>query len=272
MKRIIALLLICLLSLACWAVAEEDEGGSGVIVFPESEASGGTYEALPESEPSAPTEVERTILGSDDRVRVNDPRQYPFSAIARFDVTAECGCNWECTGFMVTRDTMMTAAHCLVCDDHNKWATNITFYFGYRSRHDYLYKYNTYWTAYVGTMFPNGYTSVNDWGYVHFNENVGDTTGWFGMRYPSDSELESGWYTVAGYRNGELKYDTGSVRVMDADRMWVDADVLPGNSGSPVFDSENYAVGIWTTYYDNANSGFRLSGKTRNKLVAEGLL
>ena len=77
---------------------------------------------------------------------------------------------------------------------------------------------------------------------------------------------------MAGYRDKKLKYDVGGLRVMDSDRMWVDMDVLPGNSGSPIYDSDNYAVGIWTTYYDNANSGFRINSKVLDKLRAEGLL
>ena len=276
MKRIIALLL-ALLMLAGWALAEEEEAGRGVIVFPEEElaASDGTEKLPPESAPSAPSapmEPNRTILGSDDRIRVGDTWQYPYSAIAYIVGKYGCGCRWYSSGFMVTRDTLMTAAHCLVCQEHNQWATNMTFYFGYISDNSYFYKYDTDWTAYVGTMFPDGYTSVNDWGFVHFKYDVGDSTGWFGMRFLNDSDLESGWYTVAGYRDGQLKYDTGPVFVIDADRMWIDADIMPGNSGCPVFDSENYAVGLFTTYYDNANSGFRLNSKIRDKLVADGLL
>lgn len=274
MKRIIALLLVLLLAMSCWALAEEEESDRGVIIFPDSESadSDGPQKLPPDSKPFVPGDVERTILGPDNRVRVGDTWQYPFCSIAYIVGKYECGCRWYSSGFMVTSDTLMTAAHCLVCQEHNKWATNMTFYFGYISDQSYLYRYNSEWTAYVGTLFPDGYTSVNDWGYVHFNTNVGEKTGWFGMRYPNDDDLEAGIYYIAGYRDGQLKYDIGTVRVMDSDRMWIDADILPGNSGCPVFDAENYAVGLFTTYYDNANSGFRLSSKTHNKLVEDGLL
>lgn len=273
MKRFLALLLAALMLLSCCALGEE-EGGKGIIVFPKSEPDApDIFQKMPpKSTPSGPIEVERTILGSDDRIRVKNTSRYPYSAIAYIVGKYGCGCRWYTSGFMVTKNTLMTAAHCLICQKHNKWATNMTFYFGYVNDRNYLYKYDTDWTAYAGTTFPNGYTSVNDWGYVRFKYNVGDKTGWFGMRYPTDRELESGWYTIAGYREGKMKYDTGRLRVIDSDRMWIDADILPGNSGCPVFDSNNYAVGLFTTYYNNANSGFRLNSKTYNKLVSEGLL
>ena len=272
MKRIILVLLALLLALSPCALCEEDDGGEGAINLIEEQDSFANAGSLSLSEPFTPDGLEKTILIGDDRVTVKKTKQYPYSAIANITGKFSCGCPTQSTGFMVTRNTLLTAAHCLVCQKHNKWAKKLTFYFGYKSNKNYLYRYKSHWEAYVGTLFPNGYTSENDWAYVVFDKDVGDKTGWFGLKNLSDSELESGTFTVAGYRDKKLKYDVGGLRVMDSDRMWVDMDVLPGNSGSPIYDSDNYAVGIWTTYYDNANSGFRINSKVLDKLRAEGLL
>ena len=268
MKRILAVLLALMLLLtAVCAFAEEDdeeeEGGEGEIIF--LDADGITpeeaEELTEESEPFVPDDIDRHIIGADDRITVKDTRTYPYSAIAYMNMKFPCACkNLEGTAFMVDRDKMLTAAHCLICQKHNVWATSITFYFGYRKGSGSMYKYTGGWTAHCGTSFPNGYTDENDWAFIKLEKNVGDKTGWFGRRYLNDQDLTKEYYYVAGYRNGVLKYDYGKVRVLDAGRMYVDMDVEPGNSGSPIYDKDDYAIGIWTTYWGNGeNSGIRLT-------------
>lgn len=272
MKKFLAYLLACLLLMTCCALAEEEEEimepGEGTIVFADGSdaaADAAVYAAAEELNTPAdsyvPEDVERCIIGKDNRITISDTRQYPFSAIAFMEMKMKCGCRWTGTGFMVDKDKLMTAAHCMICQKHNKWASGITFHFGYRKGKRDFYTYNGHWEAWCGTDFANGYTDVNDWAVVKFSKKVGDKTGWFGRRVLSDKELKNGYYSVAGYKDGILKYDFGKLRVIDNSRMWVDMDVLPGNSGSPIYDSDYYAVGIWTTYYDDivANSGMRIT-------------
>ena len=277
-----------------FALAEEIKPGEGTVSLidmetEEAETSSSTdttadpaadeTDDITGNEPFAPEELlgddlidnlETTIIGKDDRVKVKNPKKYPYSAICRFDGKYNCGCTWEGSGFMISRNTLLTAAHCLVCQKHNQWAYALTFYFGFKNYSDYLYCYNSSWNAYVYTFFPNGYTDQNDWGYVKFNSNVGDTTGWFGLRPLSDEKITSGKYTFAGYRNGKLKKNKGKLRVKDSTRMWMDMDTKRGNSGGPVFDSDNYAVGLFTTYYDDANSGIRVTKQMISELEKAG--
>ena len=89
--------------------------------------------------------IEDAIFGNDGRVKVIKPYKYPFSTIANMVVTAKCGDSWCGTGFMVSRDRLLTAAHVLVCPRHNAWATHIDFYFGYQNKNKYLYHYRGKW-------------------------------------------------------------------------------------------------------------------------------
>ena len=276
MKRLLALLLTLLLALPACAWAEEDDGGEGVICFPDraQEDSFAFDENAADCDPFMPDALEKDIIGRDDRVKVKKPKNYPYSAIAYMDVSGECGCNWRATGFMVTREALMTAAHCVVCTKHAKWAKKITFYFGYKSRKNYLYRYKSGWYAWVGTTFPDKkYSSIDDWAIVRLDKKVGDKTGWFGMRWCSDDELKGHTFCIAGF-GGEpkLRYSWGEITNVWEKQIEHTIDILPGSSGSPIFDENNYAVGIETSGADSANYGQRLRYELRQVMVNNGLL
>ena len=185
-----------------------------------------------------PDDVSRMIIDGDDRVTVNNTKAYPYSTMANMKVTGECKCKWECTGFMVGKKFLLTAAHCMICPEHNKWAKNVTFYFGYQSSSKYLYKYTGGWYAVAGTSFPNGYKfdqMSHDWCYLKLDKAVGEKTGWLGFNIASDSEINTRYYTVAGYRDNKLKYGFGWAAAYDENLMLFNADEVAGNSGGPVY-------------------------------------
>ncbi|MDI9521563.1 MAG: trypsin-like serine protease [Bacillota bacterium] len=254
----------------------EQEGEEGTIkVAPVSEQEEITEPAVV-SEGFAPNELEKAIIGRDDRVQINAPGQYPFSAIANMKVTGACKCKWECTGFMVSRNFLMTAAHCMICPEHNKWAKKVTFYFGYKSSKNYLYKYTGGWTGLAGTDFPNyrydNTTMNHDWCYLKLSKNVGDKTGWMGIRFASDSEINSGYFQVAGYRDNKLKMDWGNGYAENINLMTYDADDVQGNSGGPVYDFDNYAVAIIAAESNNPpiNIGRRITTTIYKYMVGDG--
>lgn len=189
-------------------------------------------------EPYVPESLDRVIVGTDNRVPVRNAQEYPYSAIANMKVTGGCGCKWECTGYMVGRNFLLTAAHCMICPDHGRWADCITFWFGYRNERNYLCKYTGNWQATAGTSFDGGYSfeeMTGDWCYVKLEENIGEQTGWLGFSTASDDEILSRFYTVAGYRDNQLKYDRGSAAVYDRNLITFRADDVAGNSGGPIF-------------------------------------
>ncbi len=217
------------------------------------------------TDPSGSSNDERNIIGSDDRVTVYDTYQYPYSAIAYMVVHARCGCTWAATGFMVRPKVLLTAAHCVVCADHHKTADEIDFFFGYQPNGDYAYMYSDRFEYYYGTDFPGGYTRENEkWDYavVKLMQDVGNETGYFGVSVKSDSGFNNKTYTVAGYRDGFLKYCNGLTTVQNDYLIDTKADAVSGNSGCPIFrDDMASAIFVGSSRDGSENYGCRITNE-----------
>ena len=235
---------------ACFAEDTEPEQGDGsgtVIFFDEAESGKEIPGSIVPTEPHAPAELEKAVIGADNRVTVSNTSQWPYSTIALMDVTAECGCTWYSSGFLVS-DTglFLTAAHCLICTDHSCWADNIIFNFGYKSRKNVYYKYTGAWQAYVGNLFSDKeYTTNKDYAVVKIDRRVPRKVGSLGAYWAdSDSDLRNRYAYVAGYRDGKLRYDSGFLNILDDDHISFQMDEVSGNSGGPIYTSDGYAIGI----------------------------
>lgn len=272
MKKWLAFLMVLMLAVcSVAALAEEEEEGDslGTIVEIDSlELEQKLEESLSDLEPEIPEGLEKAVIGADNRVTVSDPSQYPYSAIALMDVEGECSCHWNGTGFMVGPDgVLLTAAHCVYCPEHSKQARKITFYFGYKSSKNYLYKYTGGWTGYVGNTFAGReYSIEKDYAVIKLDKSVVNNTGRFGARWGvGDVELQTTYVTVAGYRDGKLRYDAGYMDVYDNDHSVFLMDMVGGNSGGPIYDSNYYAIGIiiadGTDRYGTVNIGYRLTNE-----------
>ena len=273
--------LMILSSLTVYAPAElaGEEGGEGeVLVLEHTEEEilpalelkpAEPFNPDPETEPELPEEPEeRTVFDMDNRVTVKNTGEYPYSAIAYMVVKGKCGCGWTGSGFMVDRNKLLTAAHCLVCSKHSEWAKSITFYFGFRNKSSYRYKYNGKWTAYAGNLFRDREYSVDwDYGCVKLYKNVGDKVGWLGSYWGmSDSQIANQFLYVAGYRDGVLKYDYGFADAKSSQHIKYRMDTQPGNSGGPVFTRDYYAIGINIAENDSHNTGYRLTTTVKGDL------
>ena len=253
---------------------EEVEGAEGTISFVDPAELALLSGPLSNPEPMYgffPEIVEKHIYGKDTRKTIKTANKYPYSAIAFMQITLPCKCrNIEGTAFMIGKDKVLTAAHCLICQKHNQWAKKIVLNFGYRKGKGSVYQYAGSWEAHCGTGFPGGYSGhdADDWAVIKLKKNVGERTGWFGYWCMSDSQINKYNFYITGYRSKKMKRDKGRASVIDSKRMWVNIDVLPGNSGSPVYrkyKGNYYAVGIWTTYWENGrNSAIRLTNAIMN--------
>ena len=236
---------------------------SSLQEYADANASSGIEDVISEEaegEPFIPDNFQKAIFGEDDRVRVKNTGKYPYSAIAYMKMRYGCGCQATGSGFMIGKRFLMTAAHCLVCEEHRKPISKVTFYFGYKGKGDYLYKYNGGFSYWYGTSFPGGYTAENmnwDYGYVKFEKKVGNKTGWFGTQWGlDDGQIAGEVYKLAGYRDKKLRYDYGATYPINDYLMGISADAVAGNSGCPVFTNQYYAVGIYIA------EGFYMDGST----------
>ncbi|MBR6754173.1 MAG: trypsin-like serine protease [Clostridia bacterium] len=283
LKRLLCLMLAVLCGISpciCLAENTEEENNQGQIYFIEpTEVAEDvppvkSVPFIPEELTEGEQEPNKAVIGADNRSNVN-PSKYPYSAICYMEINGQCGHGWTGTGFMIDKDWMLTAGHCLVCTEHDMWADSITLYFGYRSKSDYLYRYTGQWSAWTNNdLFGTGSFSANDYAYVKLYKNVGDTTGWFGTSFGmSNSEYETEWFNVAGYRAGKIKTSIGYAEAYDSNQILHYADTEPGYSGCPIFDDENFAVAINTAHFtdNSANIGRRLTTQLYYDMVDAGL-
>lgn len=71
-----------------------------------------------------------TIIGTDGRTKVTSVNSTPYSRIACLIITWSDGTKSQGTGFMISPQYMLTAAHCVYSVDLGKSAKSITAYFG----------------------------------------------------------------------------------------------------------------------------------------------
>ena len=216
--------------------------------------------------------VPERLIGTDDRITIHDPGVFPYSAIGMMVVTAGCECGyWQGTCFMIGPDIAMTAAHCVTCPIHGVPAKKIDILFGYKNPEDYLYHYHAGTEFWYGTNFVDGDDSgLWDYAYMRLNEPVGNTTGYFAMMTPMNSEYdEFGVYkelcSVAGYLDG-LKVDTGHVYCDGGLLLEYVMDTEPGNSGGPVFTPNYYVIGIHIQGTERGNVARRLTPELRDNM------
>ena len=271
MSKFFAFLLV-LLCIFSFAAAEDMDEEYGEVVLGDPAELSELLDEMLDSEPYIPDDLEKTIFGSDDRTTIKKTSQYPYSAIAYLKVKAKCGCNWTGSGFMVSKYGMLTAAHCLVCKEHNQWVDKMTAYFGYRSSKNYTYRYKDKFTYWYGTNpYSTGrYDSLNDYAYLKLNKNVAKKVGAFGIRYAS-SAPDGQYFNVAGYRDGKLKTVNGRVSVYSNLLFKHNLDTEPGNSGGPVFDNDYYAVGINVSESASANYAHRITADMGREMHQNGL-
>ncbi len=174
----------------------------------------------------------RGVKGADDRVAV-EAAQYPWSAMGRLNN----GLGGHCSGVLVGRKLLATAAHCL-------WnprtravipVSSLTFVAGY-DRGQYLK------AAKVARMHPApGWTfggqpsRIHDWALLELAEPLGDDVGWVAL----GAEPEPGQpVTAAGYGKDKAHVPTAHLGCRVLERrgplLVNDCDAVQGDSGGPM--------------------------------------
>ncbi|TCP41874.1 trypsin-like serine protease [Rhodovulum marinum] len=197
-----------------------------------------------------------SVIGEDDRVAVNDTTTFPERAIVQILFDNGFGSTSLCSGTMVSADTVLTAAHCI----HSGTLSGRT-YSGYRVlpgrnravtpfgecgvRRAYVLNG---WTASVSAEDARYY----DLGALKLDCQVGEATGWVGVRMLDISEVGEPT-VVQGYAAdkappGRQWVSSDALRILWDLKGFYQNDTYGGTSGSPVFLGGDRAtvVGVHT--------------------------
>jgi glutamyl endopeptidase len=217
-----------------------------------------------------------SIIGADNRVRVNPTTSYPARATVL--ITFSAG---RCTGWLINANTVVTAGHCVHPGGGGSFYP-VSSYRVYPGRNGTSSPYGSCtarWTASVTGWTVNGWDDY-DYGAIKLNCSVGNTTGWYGYFWTSAS-LTGLPTIINGYPGDKPLTQWRSndlVRVTQTRRVFYQNDTVGGVSGAPVYYNRagcgicSMAVHAYGTYglppFSTNNHGTRITQSVFNNLTA----
>lgn len=226
-----------------------------------------------------------SVLGPDRRFRVY-PREsgFPYRAIGLLTFS-QGGGDFVCTGWLIGKDTVATAGHCVHEGGGGTWSRDVRFYpafnagtapFGSCSARR-LYTV----ARWAQGSFEDG-SEEFDYGAVKLNCEIGSTTGWLGFYATADS-LVGLPVLLMGYPGDRtplysLWGASGGIVVSERRKTRYHLDTGGGQSGSPVIEADRgasrakcfgtcaVAIHAYGVDRDGNNSGTRI-----NQAVADNL-
>jgi protease YdgD len=202
------------------------------------------------------------VLGTDDRISVN-PDSDPWKPVGRLDMVYPDGTETFCSGTLVGKDLVLTAAHCIF-NGSGVLATSVdfspVFEFGNQSFQGRMIAHR------VGTK---NYKSnwAKDWAVIKIDRNLGDTFGFVKVLGKDANKLSLPLTVdVAGFPSDVLGGDIMSAHLgcrltslltngSQAGALATDCDIEQGSSGSAVMQEINgvyHAVGVISHEYTDS--------------------
>lgn len=228
-----------------------------IVAPPMSEQHGTTVQG---SNRQQTTNVIDRIIGSDDRFRINNTNQYPWSAAVQITYNLPGNPNRLCSGWMLGASTIATAAHCIYDDVLASYGSQYILNPGrngstvYWSCSGIMARFPQAWADSVNVGTPN---RDYDWGVIDLDCRVGEETGVLGFHASSEQELDNRSVFATGYpgvqdhpsqppqdvgtsmwTSGGQISDTSTAAVL-----FYSNDTTPGHSGGPIWQVNNIPMG-----------------------------
>lgn len=198
-----------------------------------------------------------TIFGKDDRVKVTNTTTYPYNVVCSLEMTFPNGKVFIGSGAFISYQTVLTAGHCVYDKANGGWARSIKVMPGRNgSSLPYGYGYAT------GLNSVTGWTKNGDRAYDYGTINMGSKTlgnkvGYLGYAVRSDSTLTQTTYNTAGFPGDKggttMWYTNGKISSVSRSNLYYYFDIKGGQSGSAIWDSNRYVVGIVSAEYTDGS-------------------
>lgn len=217
-----------------------------------------------------------TIIGPDNRVRVNPTTSFPARATVL--ITFSAG---RCSGWLIGPNTVVTAGHCVHPGGGGSYYPKSSYRI-YPGRNGGASPYGSCtakWLASVVGWTVSG-SDEYDYAAIKLNCSIGNTVGWYGFFWQTGS-LTGLPTTINGYPGDKPLTQwrsSDSVRVTQVRRVFYRNDTIGGVSGAPVWYNRpgcgicSMAVHAYGTYngppFSTNNHGTRITKAVFNNLIA----
>lgn len=210
--------------------------------------------------------IAEVVIGTDDRIRINNTTAYPWRTICSLRITAADGSAWIGTGWLVGHRTVVTAGHCVYIHGRGGWAREIEVIPGRNGS-----------TRPHGSCKSSSLRSVTGWtkdkkrshdyGAIILPQSCkyGQQLGYFGYASYGAATLNNMTVNLSGYPgdkpSGTQWWHARKIDAVGSRSFSYNIDTAGGQSGSPVWrlkDGKRYAVGIHTNGSSSGNSATRI--------------
>jgi glutamyl endopeptidase len=213
-----------------------------------------------------------TVADSGGLKRVTDTTAYPYRAIARIVLFYQHDKDAECSGFLISKNLVVTAGHCLYYPGDGYARRAVVSPGNNGSARPYGSCLGT--AAYSVTGWVDELDRRYDYGAIRLNCNIGYQVGWFGMRWTAAS-LTGTSVTATGYPSearpsGSMWTASGKITGSGQRQLTYHIPTPEGMSGGPVYERGPYALAIiaWIDLpRPGVNAGTRVTQAAFDNLV-----
>ncbi|MCK4551568.1 MAG: trypsin-like serine protease [Tenericutes bacterium] len=197
----------------------------------------------------------KTVLWSDTRVQITNTTIHPYTYIGRIEF------HWDTngdgtvdtytygTGFLEGPDVLTTAGHAVYNASWGGFPSGIKYYPAIDEWTNQPFGYAGWSSITVSQNYVNNQSVDYDWAIIVLSSNVGASTGWFGKGWSSGS-LNNKEISVTGYPGDKPSWTMwkgdGKITSTLTYRLRHNVDTYTGQSGAPMYDSNNIVWGIHT--------------------------
>lgn len=184
---------------------------------------------------------QEAICGGDDRVKVTDTSVMPYKAICKLYMRSASGKNYVGTGWLTHSNKLYTAGHCVYDHEEGGWMESIIVVPAKSGNSEPFGRYTA-----ASMLTTNGWVENRsqryDMGAIKLSSNVSHNS----YLIPSLADANSA--TVCGYPadrdTGIFQYKMLGSVTKRGDRFFYQIDTFGGQSGCPVLENNNRAMGI----------------------------